>query len=95
MAKKKLDNDMINGVSGGELGQASDGTWEVLDRNGRNVFANRRSFRDINAAARIATLIGENTTYLTPEEIARRQVVDGAFGFDNGDLDQPDCERND
>ena len=82
---------MINGVSGGEIGMAMDGSgrFEVLDRNGRNVFADGRSFASVEQAAQIATAIGENTTYLT---LARRQVVDGAFGFDNGDLDQPDCE---
>ena len=77
MAKKKLDKDMINGVSGGEIGMAMDGSghFEVLDRNGRNVFADGRTFESVEQAAQIATAIGENTTYLTFDERARRQGI--------------------
>ena len=51
---------MINGVSGGELRMAMDGRgrFEVLDRNGRNVFTEERTFASIEQSAQIARLIG-------------------------------------
>ena len=74
MAKKKLDKEMFSGVSGGALGQAADGTWEVLDNYGNNVFADRRTFHDFDTAEMIAREIGETVTVLTAEERLRRQT---------------------
>ncbi len=73
---------MINDVLGGELGQTLDGKWEVLDRNGNNVFTDGRVFPDINQAARIAEMVGENTAFLTPEAIAQRRPKRGNFDMD-------------
>lgn len=76
MSKKKLDNNALGNVSGGELGSAMTGSgkFEVLDRKGRNVFADGRTFESIEQAAQIAKVIGENTNYLTFDERVQRHT---------------------
>ena len=70
MAKKKLDKDVIKGVSGGEIAINADGKYEVIDGStGFNVFKDERSFDTAEQAAKIAELIGENTIYMTQEAL--------------------------
>ncbi len=70
---KKLDKDMINGVSGGEVCQRLDGQWEIINNNGENIFSDGRAFATQAAAKKIAIALGENATVLTPEERAGLQ----------------------
>lgn len=69
MAKKKLDKDMINDVSGGFITEMADGRFAVVDKDGVNIYRNNRLFVTADGARAAAKSSGESTTYLSAGQL--------------------------
>ena len=75
MAKKKLDKDMINDVSGGFITEVADGRFAVVDKDGVNIYRNNRLFVTADGARAAAKSSGESTTYLNAAQSSNNSQI--------------------